>query len=288
MRLTMTLLASTAICLAQVSSTVSLSNGIQLRITSRGAPASLKMELQHASGNSFYRIYRDENGLVVFAYELAVERTSDGTQFRATARPTGSEFAARFPNSDAGKPPPTLSQPRESPLLDSGGRFTIDIPSDPGLQATVTDTVQVQLNRRGAPAAEADASAQIRFVALKVRIHGELASPGGAGAIVSGRYAMFYIPGRGGYFFSNEPVNQRPFVQVGTVDHGLLRFTVENEPYECESEAPILLKSERGQIWVYHDPNYRPNGNWTKSDPSDDSREQFFTAASDSLNWWLP
>jgi hypothetical protein len=285
-------LAVAAVSFGQESATVSLSNGVQLRISAQSSTGSvdgLKTEMQPASGNSFYRIYRDESGLAVFAYQLEVERTSDGSQFRVTASPAGSEFAARFPNADGGKPTPTISEPRESPLLDSGGRFSIEIPTNPGLQLTLTDIVQVQLNRRGPPAnAEAASSAQIRFAALQVRLDGKLASSGGAGAIVAGRYAMFYVPGRGGYFFSAEPVEQPPFLHVGVVDKTKLSFTVDNDTYECESDSQIMLKSERGQIWVFHDPNYKPDGNWTKSDTSDGSRDQFFTAAADSLSWWLP
>src|SRR5271166_5116515 len=125
------------VCLAQVSSAVTLSNGVRVRIsaTTAGSVAgnSLRAELSPASGNSFYRIFRDENGLVAFTYEIAVARTPDGEQFRITARPAGDEFAARFPNADAGKPVPTLSGPQESPLLASGDRFSIEIPTNPGL-----------------------------------------------------------------------------------------------------------------------------------------------------------
>jgi len=282
----------TAVSFAQESASVSLSNGVRLGISaqsSAGGLDGLTTEIQPASGNSFYRIYRDENGLAVYAYELEVERTADGMQFRVTARPAGAEFAARFPYADAGKPTPTLSEPRESPLLNSGEHFSIDVPTNPGLQLTVTDVVQVQL-RPSATAVDsgAQSSAQIRFAALRVRVDGKLVSSGGAGAIVAGRYAMFYIPGRGGFFFSTEPVDRRPFLQVGIVDRTKLSFTMENESYECESRAPILLKSDRGQIWAYHDPNYKPGGNWTKSDTREGSRDQFYTAASDSLNWWLP
>lgn len=275
----------------QFTSTVALSNGVRLEILTQpqpGAASGLKAEIQPASGNSFYRIFRDENNLAVFAYELEVERTSDGTQFRVTARSAGDEFAARFPNTDAGKPAPTLSEPIESPLLNSGERFSIDIPTNPGLQLAIADVVQVQLNLRGAPPETgAQSSAQLRFVALRVRAEERLLSSGAAGAIVAGRYVMFYVPGRGGYFFSTEPVSGLPFAQIGIVDGKKLRFTAENQNYECESEEPILLKSERGEVWLYHDPNYRPAGNWTKSDTREGSRDQFFTAASDSLNWWL-
>ncbi|HUJ49581.1 MAG TPA: hypothetical protein VLW25_05260 [Bryobacteraceae bacterium] len=275
----------------QFSSTVGLSNGVRLEILTQPEPSAasgLKAEMEPASGNSVYRIYRDENNLVVFVYELAVEQTSDGKQFRVTARAAGDEFAARFPNADAGKPAPTLSAPIGSPLLNSGERFSIDIPTDPGLQLAIADVVRIQLNQRGTgPETGAQSSAQLRFAALRVRAEGRLLSSGAAGAIVAGRYVMFYVPGRGGYFFSTEPVSGPVFAHIGIVEGSKLKFTLDNQDYECESEDAILLKSERGQIWVYHDRNYRPAGNWTKSDPSEGSRDQFFTAASDSLHWWV-
>jgi len=104
---------------------------------------------------------------------------------------------------------------------------------------------------------------------------------------------MFYIPGHGGYFFSTEAVDQRdaadqlPFQQVGVVDGKHLTITLENETYDCTATAPILVHADRGQLWVYHDPNYKPDGNWTKNDTREGSRDQFFTAASDSISWWL-
>jgi hypothetical protein len=278
------------LCAAQVaSSNVSLSNGVQIRVGT-GAPTALKPDMQPASGESFYRIFRDQNGLVVFAYELSVERTPDGQQFRIRAMPAGNEFAAKFPDADGGKPVPTLSKSMESPLLDSGGSFTIDIPTDPALNEKLTDVAQVRMANRGGPVGskEAQSSPQIRFVSLKVRLNGALASPVGAGTSVIGSYAMFFLPGKGGYFFAAQHTDRKDFVQAGVVDGKHLRFTVDNETYDCESEVPILTQSERGEVWVLHDVNYKPQGNWTKNNPGTATRAEFFTAASDSLNWWLP
>jgi len=271
----------------QLPSSVSLSNGLQLRLST--SATSLKVRLDPASGNSFYHVFRDENDLAVFAYEIAVDRAPDGEQFRISAKPAGSDFAARFPNADAGKPTPTLPTVLESPVLSSGGQFTVEIPTNPGLNESVTDTIQIQVNQRGAPVSEADLqAAKVRFSSLKVYINGRLASPSAAGSLVAGRYAMFYLPGRGAYFFSEEPVTSRPFVQAGVVNRSNLQFTLDNVEYTCRSDAPILVHSDEGQLWVYHDPNYKPVGNWTKDANTDGSREQFFTAASDTLNWWLP
>jgi hypothetical protein len=289
MRITLLLLAAAASCYAQVSARVSLSNGTQVTITTRSdtaAPVALKTSLEPASGNSFYRIFRDENNLAVFAYELEVARTADGSNFRITAKPATEAFAARFPNADGGKPTPTLSSPLESSLLGSGERFSIPIPSNPGLEQNLTDTVQILLGGRGAVNEGANGSAQIRFAGLKVYIQGKSATPTGAGADVSGRYAMFYIPGHGGYFFSNEPVDGRPFVQGAVVDGKHLTLTIDNETYDCTATAPILVHADRGQLWVYHDSKYKPAGNWTQADPAS-AKDEFFTAASDSMQWWL-
>ena len=275
---------------SQVLSDVALSNGVQLTINTRaqeGTPVILKASLEPASGNSFYRIFRDENNLAVFAYELMVTRTPDGRQFRVTARAATQDFAARFPNADGGKPTPTLSSPLESPLLSSGERFVIPIPSDPGVKQTLTDTVQIRLNQPGVTAdVGTERSAQIRFSTLKVSINNQPGSPAGAGSMVAGRFAMFYIPGRGGYFFSTEPVDHPVFLDIGIVDGKHLKFTVDNDTYDCESDAAVLTQSERGQLWVYHDASYKPAGNLTNSNP-ESSRDDFFTAAADSLRWWL-
>jgi hypothetical protein len=288
MRIALFLLAS-ASCYAQVSARVSLSNGIQLTVATRSdnaTPQTLKTSLEPASGDSFYRIFRDENNLAVFAYELEVARTADGENFRITAKAATEAFATRFPNADGGKPTPTLSAPLESPLLKSGEGFSIPIPTNPGLEQSLTDRVQLLMGQRGGAGDGAASSAKLRFSGLKVSIHGQPASPSGAGADVAGQYAMFYIPGRGGYFFSTEPVDQPSFSDVGVVDGKHLTFTIDNENYDCTANAPILVHAERGQLWAFHDPNYKPAGNWTKTDPSS-NREEFFTAASDSMQWWL-
>ena len=206
-----------------------------------------------------------------------------------TAKPAGTDFAARFPNADGGQPAPTVGEPLESPLLASGDRFTIEIPLIPGLAENLSDVVQIRLNQRGSPASPpgSPAVAPLRFVGLKVQINDTPVSPGGPVATVAGHYVMFYIPGHGGYFLSTEPVENRPFVKIGVVDRTHLHFTLDNDTYDCTSEAPILPGSDRGELRAFHDPNFKPTGNWISSNPSQ-TRDEFFTAASDSLKWWLP
>jgi len=280
---------SLSICLGQPSSMISLSNGIQVRIvakTDKAPPDPLKVEMKAATGNSVYRIFHDETGLAVYAYELVVDRLDDGVHFQVVAKPAGDEFMAKFPNADGGKPTPTLPRPFESVPLNPGGQFTIEIPTNPGWFEHRTDIVQVQPGASGRTGGTiSPASARIRFAALRVAINGQIVPTPSAGAVVEGRYAMFYIPQRGGYFFSTQPVDSRPFVQGADVDGTTMKFTVDNENYECHAASPILMQSERGQIWIYHDPDYKPSGNLTKT--SAQSPQQFYTAASDTISWWV-
>ncbi|MEO7143242.1 MAG: hypothetical protein ABI165_07020 [Bryobacteraceae bacterium] len=292
------LLLNAWVCCGQTSSSITLSNGVHLRISASFGAAGLTTDMAAASGNSFYRIFRDRNGLAVFAYELAIERTSDEDLFQITVKPAGTEFAQQFPGADGGKPTPTIPETRQLPLLRSGERTSINLYQYLRTQDPVIDTIEVRLNESGGSvvtgAARPDGA--IEFSGLQVSINRQpVTAPGPRGA-VAGRYAMFYLPGRGGYFFSTDAPAGRAFSKVGTVDGNRLRFTLDNENFDCVADAPILVGSSRGsgsgEMWVYHDAAYRPRGNWTVgtvgADDAARAQKEFFAAASDSLRWWLP
>jgi hypothetical protein len=282
--------AAVAICEAPVSSTVMLSNGVQIDVVSNlGAPTgqqTISMEMTRASGNSFYRVFRDQNNLAVFAYELVVELVSSGDQLRVLARPCENQFAARFPGADGGKPVPTLSSEQQAGVLASGQSASIPLFELQGVGLKVIDTVRMRLDQKSGAA-----SGRIQFAGLKISINGK-ALGGPAPSAVSGRYAMIYIPGRGGFFFAIEqPPPDLPFIQAGTIDHNHLKFTIDNENYEGVATAPIVSNPDTADLWIFHDPSYQPDGNWTQNLrpglPSGSVGSGFFTAASDSLDWWL-
>jgi hypothetical protein len=287
-----------AICPAQNSSTVSLSNGVQLSITaSLGQPTgeqTIKIQLVSASGNSIYRIFRDQNDLAVFAYELAVERSADGTQFLLTTKPVETEFAARFPGADGGKPVPTFSSEQKLPAMRSGTKSEIGLFELQGMGLKVIDSVQVRLAQGASVTLDSTGGPQqdrLRFSRLSVSINRTRVAGTEGRASVSGRYLMFYIPGRGGYFFSTDSPQGHTFVKAGTIDGNKLQFTLDNEIYDCTADAPILPDIGSGEVWVYRDAAYHPEGNWTKNLPaarSTPAEPTFFTASSDSLSWWLP
>ena len=270
---------------AAQTSTISLSNGVKIEVsTSLGLPTgqqSISVEMVRASGDSFYRIFRDQNHLAVFAYELAFDLLND--RLRVTGRPAETAFAARYSSADGGKPVPTLMSEQQIGLLSSGQKAEIGLFQLEGMGLKVIDTIHMLID-------EHNESGHIRLVGLHVSMNNTPLH--GAGAFpVSGRYAMFYIPGHGGFFFSTEAVAGRPFMAAGSIDRDRMTFTIDNETYDVTASAPILSNPDSSALWVYHDPNYRPAGTWTQNRDTASAKHSaasdFFVAASDSLDWWL-
>src|SRR5215472_581367 len=187
---------------AQPSSTITLSNGVQLTVeASFGQPTgqqTLKVTMTRASGDSFYRIFRDQNDLAVFAYELGVSLSDSGAEVEFTAKPVETEFAARFPGADGGKPVPTLSEVRAFPPLDSGsaeiGLFELE-----GVGLKVVDRVSVDLDASRSGPGEGE---RMHLSGLKLKINDAALRTNGPGGSVNGRYAMIYIPDHGAYILS--------------------------------------------------------------------------------------
>ena len=272
---------------AQESSTISLDNGVQVHISANfGQPTgqeALHVEMKRASGNSFYRVFRDQNNLVVYAYQLVLNAAGNGAAITAIAKAYDEQFTSRFPNADGGKPAPTLSADRQLGPLANNQSANLDLFEIPGMGLHVVETLSVKIDQPGSGGA-------LRFSGLEVSINGKPVS-GSQQAEVSGRHVMFYVPGGGGYFFAAVDPGHG-FVKAGVVDGNRMRFSLDNENYECVANKPILTGASSSELWVLHDPGYQPDGNWTEHLRSGSSTrpaaDQFFAAASDSLSWWLP
>ncbi len=149
----------------------------------------------------------------------------------------------------------------------------------------VIDTIQMKLTT-------ASATGRIHLAGLRISINGKPV-PNAASGAVAGRFVMFYIPGQGAFFFSTEQIpDKSSFVKAGMIDHNRMSFSLDNNQYDVTASSQILGDPPSGELWVYHDPAYKPAGNWTQNlrngPPAHAAEDEFFMAASDSLSWWLP
>lgn len=271
---------------AQDASTITLDNGVEIHVDANfGQPTgqeNLTVQMVRGEPDHFYRIFRDQNQLAVYAYELSFDLSGNGAAVGATAQPYGEHFIQQFPLADGGKPTPTLAEPRPIGPLGGGQAATLDLFEIPGVGLHVTETISVQMDARRVPG-------PLRFTDLEITVNGKII-PVAEQLPVSGQFVMFYLPGRGGYFFSlSDPGHG--FLKAGTIDGERMKFSVDNDSYECAASQPILTRPSSGEVWVLHVPDYKPGGNWTTHPRSGQTRpaeDQFFAAASDSLSWWLP
>ena len=270
---------------AQDSSTISLDNGVQIRIEANfGNPTgqqTLGVQMVRATGNSFYRIFRDQTRLAVYAYQLFFDLSGNGAAVTATARAYDGQFIEQFPLADGGKPTPSLALEMPLGSIESGKAATLDLFAIPGVGVHVTETISVEVDSE-------HSAGPLRLADLQIAINGR-PIPLAQQLPVSGRFAMFYLPGRGGYFLSvTDP--GRGFLKAGVVDGRSMKFFINNDQYEGTTSQSILTRPESGELWVLYVPDYRPGGNWTTHPRTGESRpavDEFFAASSDTLNWWL-
>jgi hypothetical protein len=78
---------------------------------------------------------------------------------------------------------------------------------------------------------------------------------------VGGPIIWFYVPERGRFVLSVIQHQSRAFARAGVIRDNRLTFTVGGESYECRTKSPILGSPGIWNLYVRHEPNYRPRWN---------------------------
>ena len=226
-------------------------NGIRVNITARAGSFPMG-EFGHGvrvrDNEAIYREFTEKKR-VVFAYTIEVRPLPQKGRLQVTIKPTGSEYARMGGNAEAA----TFTTLRELPPMWSGDKVTIDVLENPSTGQKITDTIEVF-----ADAPRVDASEGIRFSGTRVVLNGKLITNNENGGVSGDGIVMFYIPGRGSYFFSREPVPGYEFAKVGVVVGRRMDFVWNGERYEVHSDTDI---SNARELWVLHDPR-KPTGKW--------------------------
>jgi hypothetical protein len=271
-----------------------LKNGVCVRITaearSAGKAKAMGSGVSVRENNILYRLFRDGQNRLAFGYEVEVERVPGSAEFRVMLKPL-SESYLQFnpeerlaPGSDA-QHLPTFSSERELPLYAPGDRASLDVLANPATGETITDTIEVSFDTPDQASARDFSEHPYRFALRNLRVfrNGKLISPERNPGSVSGNHMLIYLPGYGAYVLTNEPQTGYAIQKLGYVEGSKLSFTLDGDAYEFLADAPILPRTPAGEVWVVHDPAYRPKG-WQKAR----SKDEFFTAAADEVRFLLP
>ena len=85
------------------------------------------------------------------------------------------------------------------------------------------------------------------------------------GGSISGAALWFYLPERGRFVMSLVPNGNLGFQRAGEVTNALLSFTDGSDRYDIKSTSRIAPADGRFNLYVLHDPEWRPTGDEANS-----------------------
>jgi hypothetical protein len=97
------------------------------------------------------------------------------------------------------------------------------------------------------------------------------------GGSISGPALWFYLPERGRFVLSLLPNPKLGFRRAGEVTNRSLTFTEGRERYDIQSTSQIVPAGGRFNLYVLHDPKWRPT--------RDESNSPLIVGAADRADW---
>jgi hypothetical protein len=227
-----------------------INDQVGLRILPRIYPKGNGMTNAHLSmkkDGPVHRVLRDSSG-ILFAYDIEVKLVEG--QYHIVTEPVNPAYARTLRT----EPVPTLRSVSDS-VAGIGDSVIIELLSNTATGQRIVDDIKlVDITPAGtAP----DGMLHIEYADLYANgsklPHGSIT--GGA----TGPQFVMYLEGSGGFFFSlMQPKEYPQFQKVGVVEGSTLKFVWENRSYELRCTAPILSTGGGAEVWLFHDPNFRP------------------------------
>jgi hypothetical protein len=84
---------------------------------------------------------------------------------------------------------------------------------------------------------------------------------------VAGNINWIYIEGKGRFIFSFKPQPRYDFQQIGVIRGEKISFEHGVDKYEIVSKSPVLGSGGNWNLWVMHDPSYRPANQLSPDSP---------------------
>jgi hypothetical protein len=259
-----------------------------------------------------HRTLRDSAGNYVFAYDLLVTETGY-QRYRIETAPISPEYERTL---HAPGPIPTIQSRGEAVSLGMGERAQIALLINPQTGEKISDVLEVVSNAGfgagfgsgvGANSKSSSSSSaggassgsgtgrgvgvgfgwehDLQLWGVTVTRNGQTIASSTPGSSVMGKTLMIYIPEYGGFFFAPTQPSQPGFLKVGIIDGTRLKFTWNNDNYEIASGRPIRADAPSGELWVYHDPTFKPRPiRIGSAQPPPDATQ--FGSASDVSAWF--
>ena len=207
------------------------------------------------------RIIRSSTGDMLFAYKIEAVAGKQPNTVTVRIKPASPEAVAAHT---------TVAAVREFPDLKMGLAVSLEILKNPATGETISDVLRPTTEPPPNPGFPGGADSevvkqQLSFQDVSISINGKQTSP--PPGWLTGAAARLYVPGHGAYYLTAyEPKSQPQFRAAGAVLQKTLKFAIDGEFFEIDSKGNLLTRSDRGSVWVYHDPDYKSPINPNASD----------------------
>jgi hypothetical protein len=271
---------------AQVS--VPVPNGIEVQMTARMEPGSARVPsgVRAVNIGRFHRVVLDGSQRRYFAYDLLVEPKDGSDALQVRIEPfslSATELAEMRSVDPSWTPIPLLKYPFV-PDVRAGDTVAIDLLENP---ATGQKVVDYLVFKRSNPPAAAEISplADLSLIEVELRLQDFRISVNGTvletstrlGGSISGAALWFYLPERGRFVMSLVPNPKLGFRRAGEVSNRSLTFTEGSERYDIHSTGRIVPAWGRFNLYVLHDPKWRPTRG--------ESNSPLIVGAADRAEW---
>jgi hypothetical protein len=261
------LLSSAVRAAAQTS--VSGPNGIEVQLTARLEPGSARIPSGVIAVNvgRFHRVVLDASQRRYFAYDVLVEPKDGSQALQVRIEPfslSATELADTRMVDPSWTPTPLLKYP-VVPDVRAGDTVTIDLLENPSTGQKVVDYLAFKPSNPAVaaePAPPADlslADVELQLKDFRISLNGTiLEASTRLGGSISGAALWFYLPERGRFIMSLVPNRKLGFRRAGEVSNRSLTFTEGPERYDIQSTSRIVPAWGRFNLYVLHDPKWRP------------------------------
>jgi hypothetical protein len=219
-----------------------------------------------------HRLFFDDNGKLLFAYDLVVEPDAVAKRFQVAVKPLDPSFEQSINayNPDirinAKTSVSTLPKTAEPQLLDDGDAFSLDLLINEATGIKIVDVVKVsfdqsnlwEVNPRSLPRDFTLESVALDIKDYRLLLNGEVVGVGRSASSYSGPLVWFYVQGRGRFILSLTPRSGYDFRKLAMVDDHKIQFSFGSDEYELISSAPILPGGGTWYLWMLHDKHFTP------------------------------
>jgi hypothetical protein len=215
------------------------------------------------------RVVLDRSKNILFVYNLEASQGASPSTVKIRIEPISAATEAGMLKYQAshGRPfpgahLPTVAAVREFPAVKIGEAVALDILYNPSTGEKIYDVLRPVTG--SSPVMSVTSVAAPETISLKqiaIRVNGQAVSAPGSWMI--GVAVRIDIPRHGTYVVAaydpHEASPEHGFAAIAHADGKTLSWAMGGDRVEITSSTNVLTRSDKGSLWVYHDPHYQPD-----------------------------